>query len=165
MNFFKRIIAAALAVAVSSLMFTVAFADTLIDSDTVEGNKIITITNADGIRFQVDYQGTGNVKVSSNSSNYIIDASTSVKANVVSNGCWAEPTVGALHVGWQVVNYYTGNDYGPKYNRNAEDTYIVSGSSTVSHNAPLERFTVFGAHTAYKDGIEIIQKYTVTYSF
>ena len=70
----------------------------------------------------------------------------------------------SIYAAYQIVRA-TGEDFGlknedEKYN----STYVEVGES-ISHNAPIGKFTVFGAHTSWCSSGEILEQYTTSYNY
>lgn len=169
--------AVALAMVISMSTFPAVFAASSTNRSIVRDHKFYTVTKSEeGISFEVDYQATGEVTVSTSSNYFTFTALTSIHANETTNGCWIPPRNFIIYVGWQVADYYTGDTYkgygdekdikcphGDAIDCNCR-TSATSGTRSVPRNSSIRRITVFGAHTAYKNGTTIMQKYTTTAS-
>lgn len=77
-------------------------------------------------------------------------------------------TVSSVYVGAQVVRYDTGANFGSKQEDELKNTSGVQIDFSIAHAAPIGKFTVFGAHTAFVNGNgggKVAEIYTTTYSF
>ncbi len=139
----KSFIKRSLAVAAAAVMATIsigAFATT----DTSSGTKTLGGKT---------YNWT--VYNSTSDSRYTYDIEVYTKVT---------PTPSTVYAAYQIVRS-TGEDFGKKVeDKKTNATYVEVGES-ISHYAPISKFTVFGAHTSWCSSGEIIEKYTTSYNY